>query len=635
MKHIGWPKWGEKMDEQKKRAIEELKEASPLEVTKILEELELYDAKSSQEIIDEVYKQFETAEHMEDEILKPVFMAVIDGLLEATAGGRTARRKGLNASRVLQECESFHYDGVQKNTTSVNAYTEYKNARENDDINSNMTQEYNADNRRKLYEDKAAMDRYKEERVVGEKTLTDEYTGKRNLYLKQDNPNQRYNDDTHRKQAQPDHIVPLKQVHEKLKSNYALDDSDIKRIANIDDNFAVTSAEINQVKKEMSNSEYIEWMDEHGRPLDEQTKERMLNLQKKAEKAVDSKANEAVAKNLLGKGEVNEKTYKAAIEKYKEEHDGKGPSKQEQQDIEAALRKQKTGEIRGTAVKNAGKQAADYAVGNLILFIVKPIYYEMSDIFKNGMEAGVNAGSVGEALKIRFGRVKEYVITHAAAFFGDNILDFVKGFVSSLVEGIISLFVGIFKQVLKVVKEGIKIFVQSAKVLFGKESSQMTPAEKGDAIVKIIGGSVIAISGIGIEFLLNRIGIGEPWSVVLATMLSGIASALFMYLLDKVDLFSTKPEKRRDRIIEIFEERIKDINEATDTLNIVAIETLKKQREEFEKISEEIGQGLSSDNIDTINDGLYKMADFMKVDLSYSNTDEFCDYMDSEETINL
>ena len=93
------------MDEQKKRAIEELKEASPLEVTKILEELELYDAKSSQEIIDEVYKQFETAEHMEDEILKPVFMAVIDGLLEATAGGRTARNANhfiMTASKRIQ-----------------------------------------------------------------------------------------------------------------------------------------------------------------------------------------------------------------------------------------------------------------------------------------------------------------------------------------------------------------------------------------------------------------------------------------------------------------------------------------------------------------------------------------------------
>ena len=111
-------------------------------------------------------------------------------------------------------------------------------------------------------------------------------------------------------------------------------------------------------------------------------------------------------------------------------------------------------------------------------------------------------------------------------------------------------------------------------------------------------------------------------------MLSGIASAMFMYLLDKVDIFSVKAEKRRDRIIEIFDERIREIEEAADACNIVALETLRKQREEFEDISGRIDQGLNEDNIVSINQGLYEMAKFMNVDLEYSDTEEFCDYMD-------
>lgn len=656
------------MNEQRKEAIEQLKTVSPLEATQILQQLELYDARSSQEVIDEVYEQFASGENIKDEVLKPVFMSVIDGLLEATAGGRAARKNGLTASRVLNECEYFTYDEELDNSTNVNAYTEYKNAGQDQieyhvkldkyekeymvwketkqggapkkpeyqgAVNSNMNQNYNGDNRKKLYEDKAAMDKYKEDRVQGEKTLTDEYTGKRNLYLKQDNPNQHYNDETHRKQAQPDHIVPLKQVHDKFKSNYAIDDSDIKRIANVDDNFAVTSAEINQVKKEMTNKEYIEWMDEHGKPVDEKTREKMLGQQKIAEKAVDVKVNETVAKNLFGKGKVNNETMKAAVEKYKEEHGGEVPSKEQRQEIENQLRKEKTGEIHTTVTNKALNQAKDYAVGNLILFIIKPVYYEMSDIFKNGLQEGVSANTCIEALKIRFGRVKQYVLKHAKVFLGDNFWEFVKGFVSSLVECIISLFIGVFKQILKVIKEGIKIFVQSAKILFGKDEKKRSPAQKGDAIIKLIGGSVIAISGIAIESLLNKIGIGEPWSVVLSTMLSGIASALFMYVLDKADIFSIKAEKRRDRIIEIFDERIKDINEASETCNIVAIETFKNQREQYEEINEQIVEGIKSNKINAINEGLYRMANFMKVDLPYSNTDEFCDYMDSEVTISL
>lgn len=621
------------MEEERKKQIEQLKTASPLEATKILQQMEMYDQKSSQEVIDEVYKQFETGENMKDEVLKPVLMSVVDGLLEATAGGRAARKKGLTASRVLQECEQFSYDSDEVNADSVNGYTEYKNAREFDDTNSNMTQTYKRSN----YEDQFKMKAYKNERVHGEKTLKDEYTGKDNLYLKRDNPNQHYNDETHRKQAQPDHIVPLKQIHDELKANYALDDADIKHIANQDYNLAVTSAEINQTKKEMSNSQYIEYMDKNGNPVDEKTQQNMTDLEKCAIKQIDKEVNKTIINNLLGNDKINtdKKALKAAEDEWKENHNGQSPNKQQKEQIARDLQKKKANEIKGITAKNAANQAKDYAVGNLILFIVKPIYYEISDIFKNGLTEGVNALSGVEAIKIRFGRIKKYVLTHAKAFFGDSLGDFIKGFVSSLVEGIISLFVGVFKQVLKLLKEGVKIFVQSAKILFGKDSKNMSAAEKGDAIIKLLGGSVIAIAGIGLESLINKIGIGEPWSVVLSTMLSGIASALFMYLLNKADIFSVQAQKRHDRIIEIFDERIKDIDEAAENCNVVAIETFKRQREQFEQINEQIQDGFNSNHIDTINAGLYQMADFMQVELPYSNTDEFCDYMDSEEAISL
>ena len=642
------------MDEERKKAIEELEYASPLEISRLLQEMELYDEKTSQEVLDEVHEKFDSAEHLEDEVLKPVFMSVIDGLLEATSGGRAARKKGLTASRVVEECTSFSYDDLEDNHTNVNGYTEYKNINHdeieyqvqlekwkkdgkngdrpqyNGSVNSNSTQEYVRSN----LEDSSAMNDYKEKQRHGEKKIKDEYMGKDNLYVSQNNMPDNYNDETHRKQAQPDHIVPLKQLHEQYKHNYALDDSDLKRIANSESNLAITSAEINQVKRDMTNKQYIEWMDEHGKPLDENTKKIMLQKQKEATKSIESDVNKTVAKNLVGKGQVDEKAMKNAVNEFKE-NNGQAPTEEQRNQIEQNLIKKKTNEIRGTAVKNAAGQAKDYAVGNLILFIVKPIYYEISDIFKNGLKEGVGADSGSQALGIRFTRVKKYVMTHAKAFFGDSILDFVKGFVSSLIEGIISLFVGMLKQVLKILKEGVKIIVGSVQILFGKNAKAMSPAQKGDAIIKLIGGSVIAISGVALESLLNKIGIGDPWSVVLSTMLSGIASALFMYILNKADLFSTKAERRYERVKEIFDERIKDVQEATELFDRVALETMKEQRLQFESIQEEINTGLESNDIDSINTGLYKLADFMKVDLPYSNTKEFCDYMDSEEVLVL
>lgn len=576
------------------KTIKKLKKASPLESARILQDMEMYDAKSSQEIIDEVYEQFENGENMEEEILKPVFMSIADGLLEATASGRAARKKGLTASRVLQDCKEFSYGEKPDNTTNVNGYTEYKNMKEFNNLNPNMHQEYSAENRKKLYEDKGAMERYKNNRVIGEKTLKDEYTGKENLYLKRNNVHKNYNDHTHRKQAQPDHVKPLKVVHEEYKNNYALSDADIKKIANIDENLAVTSAQINQVKKDRTNKGYIELMDANGQPLDKQTKQNMLQQQKKADSAVKSTANKIVAENLM-----------------------------------------KDSEVQKTTVDNAASQAKDYAIGNLILFLIKPIYYEFTDIFINGLEDGVYAQSGMEAIKIRFSRVTNHVLIYGKEFLGDNLWEFVKGFVSSLIEGMISLFVGMLKQILRIVKEGIKVFTKSSKILFGPNSKNMTAAEKGDAIIKLLGGSVIAISGIGIEALLNKIGIQEPWSIVLSTMLSGIASALFMYMLDKIDLFNVKAEKRHNKIMEIFDERIKDINDAVENCNVVMIELLAKQRKDFQSIQDGILKSFESGNVSEINEGLYKMAEFMHVKLEYSNTEEFCEYMNSEGAIYL
>jgi hypothetical protein len=159
----------------------------------------------------------------------------------------------------------------------------------------------------------------------------------------------------------------------------------------------------------------------------------------------------------------------------------------------------------------------------------------------------------------------------------------------------------------------------------------MTPAQKGDAIIKILGGSVIAICGIGIEALLNKIGVPDPWSVVLSTMLSGIVSTLFMLLLDKIDLFSVKAEKRRMRIEEIFDERINDIKEAESTLNSAAIEKMSEQSLQFTAIKINIWDGIESNNIDSINSGLFKLASFMQIDLGYTNQNEFVEKFDNGE----
>jgi hypothetical protein len=611
----------------RRQALEQLAGASPLEITQKLEEFEHYDRKSSQAIIDEVTEEFQSGEHMADSVIKPVFLSVLDSLLEIPPF-RKARKKGLTASRVFTECEQFSYSTPSTDNDSNNGYNDYKNADE-------YLDSYGEANRKKFirskYENKNAMDKYKENQLKDEdgnlkktKLIEDEYAGEKNLYVYRNDPDKRRNDPGNY-QAETDHIVPLKQLHNQFKGNYALSDHDIKMIANSDYNLAVTSRKINRTKSDQTNSEYLKTL--KGEQYDT-LRSNMRSKEKEATNEINKNVNKTVLNNLTGKGNISDQEFK---DKY-----GRSTKKEDKQgQLYKDLQKEKMHDIHKQNMKNAADQAKENAVGNLILFIIKPIYFEMKDCFKNGIVEGVGASSTLEAFKIRFGRVKDYVLQNALAFIGDNVWEFIKGFISSLIEGIISLFVGIFKQVLKVIKEGIKLFVQSAKILFGKESRHMTPSQKGDAIIKILGGSVIALAGIGIDMLLNKLGVPESVSLVLSALLSGIASTIFMYLLDKMDLFSVKAEKRRDRLVDIFNERIQEIQAATNDFDAVAIETLRKQHQQFEDIKGSIQEGLDHDDLDSVNASLYKMADFFKVDLPYKNTSEFVDFFDSQDVIKL
>jgi len=604
------------MDEAKLKELEDkIRTASPLELASKLQEAELYDKKETRTVVDEVYQKFNKQGSLVDEVVVPVFMSIADGLLEATPATRKMRKKGLTASKIIRQCQSFSYDNKETDSILPDGYTEWKNVSEQtrSDFDNYGKETRNA-YERATFEDKDRLNQYKQEKFDnngGRKNATDEYTGQKNVYQYRSNPDARRNVEQykHDHQAEVDHIVPLKQIHEQLKGNYALTDEDIRHLANNETNYALTSARINRGagapgaggKFDMTNSDFVADQRERereGRPnlgLSEEAKENMLQMEKDAQAAINHDANSAIIDNLTGQGTGN------------------------------------TSEIWGQTTGNAASQSKDYIVGNVILYVVKPLYFEISDIFRNGLKEGVDATSTMQAFKIRFGRVKRYVLDNALAFMGNSVWDFVKGFVSSLIEGIISLFVGIFKQILKVVKEGVKVLVKSGKILFGKQSNQMSTAEKGDAIIKILGGSVIAICGIGIEALLNKIGIMEPWSIILSTMLSGIASTLFMLLLDKIDLFNVKPEKRRNRIEEIFDERIKDIHDAEEAFDAAAIETMRSQKLQFLRIEKNINDGIQNNNISSINSGLFELASFMNVDLGYKNQEEFVEKFDDME----
>ena len=637
--------------------------ASPLEMAKTLAEMELYDKKEAQEIIDEVYKKFDSGDHLSDNLLKPVLLSVADGVLELKEF-RPARKRGLTATRVYEECSSFTYDS-KVGISEIDGYTEYKSMRdelgydadyttshnkEYSDMypgkseykNKDMTQTYK--HNRDKFADNNKMNQYKE-KIYGDKdVIQDEYFPNRDL-KKED--------------AQTDHIIPLKVVHNQFKKNPALNNEDIKVIANQAGNFAETNGAYNLSKQDTLNEDKRTF--KKGENLTEEEYKSASRASVEAQRSVNDEANKAVLKTLIGKGNVSIESERSfynriknrELEKFKKRN-GREPNEFELEKINNTVkqktqkRNEKMDEVVAkkqiqkakNAYTNIGKaainQSKDFAIGNLILCLLKPVSFEMRDIFKNGIKAKeLHASSNIDAVRKRFNRVKDYILSHLKELVQGNLTDFIKNLVSSFIEGIIDCFVGIFKKALKVVKEGVKIFVKAYKILWGKEGEGLSDRKKWDAVIKMIGASVGVLAGIGIEAVLQNFAVPRVLLVPLSTFLGGVITAVFMYVLDKADLFSVKSEQRRNAISKIFDERIAEINSATNAMNTTAIELLSEQRKCYDNISAAMKSAINTKNYVELNNQLLVMAKFFNIELPYSNTAAFVAHYDSVRELAL
>ena len=593
--------------------IEELKKASPLDIPAKLEEIELHDEESAFDIYEKISAKF-AQEDLMDNIVNPSICTVIDGVLALPCFRGVSRKVGLSAQRVMNECKSFNYDG-KASFLMPDSFVESRNYA---DDAAHWQEEHRSSYDRSKYEDKNAMNTYKAQRRKengGRINMEDEYRMTRDISGFRAGSDQRRNDPKFEHVAETDHIIPLKTIFSELQSNSGLSDEDIKRIANQDYNFAVTGRLLNNPKRDMSNSEFIAEQDRlkaEGKPyleLSEEQRANMIQMEKDALAAVNESVNDTILKNLSGRGHADRAAIKKAVAK-KEEELGRKLTKEESEKVMSEMARKKAASIYTGVGAQAAKHGLMYAMGNAMLLVIKPLYFELKDGFVNGFVSGVNAASGKEAFKIRFTRIKDYVwsqLTNIKNYIG-GFMDFLKNFVSSLIESLLNMFVGLFKQILRVAKEGVKIVMQSFSVLFGENAKNTTANEKGDVIVKIIGGSIVALCGIALDAVLKDVP--EGIRSVVTTLVSGLAGIVVFYALDKADLFNVKKERRNQRIREIFELRVQDIEDKSTTLTDALCDNLRRANIKLNQYFKEIADATAENDFSQLNyatAGLYQV----------------------------
>ena len=433
----------------------------------------------------------------------------------------------------------------------------------------------------------------------------------------------------------------MKRKSEEAQSyvNAAINESALKTLLG-KGNVELFNVDRDKVLKNAQEQEKLFEQENNRKPKSEEKQKILVREFKKEKGRIGVEFNQTINKKFEKQLLLFEQKYGRKPDKEERKKLREDIKTEEEARLTKKLQKQKAINTYKNLGKAAGKQTLDLVIGDVLFVFLKPVTYELKDLCANGlMTKDLQAEDKVQAIKIRFNRALAYAWKYLKKVFVENIWetikDFIKTFLSTLVEAIINCFVGIFKTFLKLLKEAAKILIKARKIMIGEEGKALTDRQKRDTIIKFIGASVAALAGIGIELLLMNKGIPNDYVIPLSTILGGVISVAFMWVLNKSGLFSCELKKRRSTVIKIFDTRIAEINEAAKAMDTMAITVLAKQRECYNKISAAMKQAVDTESYAELNEQIFLMAKLFKIELPYSSTEEFVKHYDSVNELAL
>ena len=384
-----------------------------------------------------------------------------------------------------------------------------------------------------------------------------------------------------------DHVNPINHLRQKYQNNPYLYRDDIAELVGMSENEEYINSSLNRSKGDKTWSEYIA-----SRPKNENGD------------ILDNKGNILLTKNEQEqKIKLQEETTRA-------------------QNIESAK----------MMTKNIGLKG----LGDIIILLLKPIWFEIKDMFKNGILYGFDTNDKIEAFLLRLKRVTKFINDNILNTLGDTLKDVLGNFIPMLISSLAKIVPEMFNKITQVISNGFMAIKEAFKIMM-KPDSEVSQAQKADAITKIIASAVVPILIFSFEeTVLTSLKFLDKTPLeflkdVAMIILSGLATTLVVWLLDQIDLFSVKGEKRLARVKEIFELRIETIKKNTDIFEKTSIEILAKQKLQFKNII--ANMNVAIDNNQNINQSVYELANFMQIDLKVKSTDEFLNLISNSKNL--
>ena len=441
----------------------------------------------------------------------------------------------------------------------------------NKDRKLGITKQYE----RQKYDSDAQKRKFKEKQFQGKQVIKDPVT-KKELHYSQKSAQNKYhrknkNGDVISKKwaehaSEVDHIIPLKELHDRNKNNAFLNDSDLKEIANKDPNFRVISKSLNASKQDRSDLQ-VAFSKENGLPL-------------------------------VGRAELVKQNIKA----------------------EVAVNM----EIAGRTVSNMGKEfisgAKDGFVNSIVPITVLGIQQlqQVANGEKTLEEAAVDMGKATAGIVVASGteRLLLQGISNALKARGNQILQSLANstqiaqfitIVSLVMESMSKLLDGEIdgKQFMEEIGQKGTVFVAG---MIGGEIGRTIGAAFGTMVVPGVGTAVGAV-------------IGE---VIGAVVTSVVCGAIFTCVSTVKEAWKgLKKYQEAERMIKrISSEALREMKTQQEHLEQLIQERNKKWSETIEEGYKRMKEGILNNSFEILNDGLQKIGELFEVNLILKTEEE-------------
>ncbi len=230
-------------------------------------------------------------------------------------------------------------------------------------------------------------------------------------------------------------------------------------------------------------------------------------------------------------------------------------------------------ELLVTGGKEGLKMGLQQSLGILIKEFAEAVFFEIKDIYKNGLKNGKLNKDFLDVLKDRLHKISKKVLSKwkdVVTAFKDGII---SGFFSNLITYIINTFLSTGKRFVRIIREGFFSLLKAIKLLIMPPEG-FTDKQAAHEATKLISTGVIVAGGIlieeGVEKFLQTVPILSTFaqiiSPVIVGIVTGLLSILSVYILDKIDLFKVNNRAKHEFVMNELEKRIEGVLEEVDNL---------------------------------------------------------------------